>query len=183
MYIEDRNFQADSFRFSGISSCLECYNLPSRVYWRTRNQFWSIRIYWLKDDCGLYLRSLRTGSIKVSVFHTVLLDNRFHSELSNSTNFNNDVIHGLTSALILHPIGLFSFSKRLFINSCLPFCFFSAAALAALAVIFGLCGTAYSRAGTIFMTLVTTLAALVTLVAWVIDMVRSLFKKLFILTL
>ncbi|GJJ13590.1 putative secondary metabolism biosyntheticenzyme [Clathrus columnatus] len=69
--------------------------------------------------------------------------------LSN-TNLNNTVIRGLTSALILHPIG---------------------AALAALAVLFGLCGAAYSRVGTIFMTLTTTIAALVTLVAFIIDMV------------
>lgn len=69
--------------------------------------------------------------------------------LSNS-HLNNTVIKGLTAALILHPI---------------------AAGLAAIAVIFGLCGTAYSRAGTIFMTLVTTVAALVTLIAWIIDMI------------
>jgi len=66
------------------------------------------------------------------------------------TNFDNDVIHNLTFVLILHPI---------------------AAGLAGLAVIFGLCGAAYSRVGTIFMTLGATLATLVTLVVWIIDMV------------
>jgi len=68
----------------------------------------------------------------------------------DNTNLNNDVIHNLTFVLILHPI---------------------AAALSALAVIFGLCGAAYSRLGTIFMSLSAALATLVTLVAWVIDMV------------
>jgi len=66
----------------------------------------------------------------------------------------------LTFVLVLHPI---------------------AAGLAGLAVLFGLCGAAYSRVGTIFMTLTATLALLVTLVVWVIDMVlwgiaRSRFR-------
>ncbi|KAF8589037.1 pali-domain-containing protein [Ramaria rubella] len=66
------------------------------------------------------------------------------------TNFDNGVIHNLTFVLILHPI---------------------AAGLAAIAVLFGLCGAAYSRVGTIFMTISATLATLVTIIAWVIDMV------------
>jgi len=70
--------------------------------------------------------------------------------LPGNTQLNNKVIHNLTAVLILHPI---------------------AAALSGLAVLFGLCGAAYSRMGTIFMTLTTTLAALVTLIAWIIDMV------------
>ena len=45
------------------------------------------------------------------------------------------------------------------------------AGLSGLAVLFGLCGAAYHRAGTVFMTLVSALALLVTLIAWVIEMV------------
>ncbi|KZV85811.1 pali-domain-containing protein [Exidia glandulosa HHB12029] len=66
------------------------------------------------------------------------------------TRLNSGVIHNLTFVLILHPI---------------------AAGLAGLAVIFGLCGAAYSRIGTIFMSISAALATLVTLVVWVIDMV------------
>ena len=46
-----------------------------------------------------------------------------------------------------------------------------AAGLSGLAVLFGLCGFAYHRSGTVFMTLVSALALLVTLIAWVIEMV------------
>ncbi|ESK96820.1 hypothetical protein Moror_6616 [Moniliophthora roreri MCA 2997] len=63
---------------------------------------------------------------------------------------NNGIIHNLTVVLILHPI---------------------AAGLAGLAVLFGLCGAGYHRAGTVLMTLLSGLAAIVTLVVWVIDMV------------
>ena len=47
----------------------------------------------------------------------------------------------------------------------------SGAGLSGIAVLFGLCGAAYHRAGTIFMTLISALAFLVTLVAWVVEMV------------
>ncbi|KIJ50439.1 hypothetical protein M422DRAFT_245710 [Sphaerobolus stellatus SS14] len=57
--------------------------------------------------------------------------------LPGNTNLNNDVIHNLTFVLILHPI---------------------AAGLAGLTVLFGFCGTVYSRIGVIFMTLTATLA-------------------------
>ncbi|KIJ35661.1 hypothetical protein M422DRAFT_132584, partial [Sphaerobolus stellatus SS14] len=70
------------------------------------------------------------------------------------TNLNNDVIHNLTFVLTLHTI---------------------AVGLAGLAVLFGLCGTAYSRIGTILMTFTATLALLVTLVVWVIA--RSRFRN------
>ncbi|KAM5531092.1 hypothetical protein V8D89_015257 [Ganoderma adspersum] len=63
---------------------------------------------------------------------------------------NNVVFHNLTYALILIPIG---------------------AGLSGLAVLFGICGAAYHRAGTVFMMLTSTLAFLVTLVAWVLEMV------------
>jgi len=64
---------------------------------------------------------------------------------------NTGILHNLTKTLILHPI---------------------AAGLAGMAVLFGLCGAAARhRAGTVFMTLLAGLAALITLVAWVIDMV------------
>ncbi|EEB96206.1 hypothetical protein MPER_04698 [Moniliophthora perniciosa FA553] len=56
---------------------------------------------------------------------------------------NNGIIHNLTRVLILHPI---------------------AARLAGLAVLFGLCGAGYHRAGTVLMTLLSGLAAIITLV-------------------
>jgi len=67
----------------------------------------------------------------------------------DTTNINTDTLHNLTRTLILHPI---------------------AAGLSGLAVIFGLCGAAYHRAGTILMALCAGLAFLITLLAWVIDM-------------
>ncbi|KAI0769343.1 pali-domain-containing protein [Trametes elegans] len=63
---------------------------------------------------------------------------------------NDGLFHNLTIVLILIPIG---------------------AGLSGLAVLFGLCGAAYHRAGTVFMTLLSALAFLVTLVAWVVEMV------------
>ncbi|KAI0674969.1 pali-domain-containing protein [Trametes maxima] len=66
------------------------------------------------------------------------------------SRINDNLFHNLTYVLILIPIG---------------------AGLSGLAVLFGLCGAAYHRAGTVFMTLLAALAFLVTLVAWVIEMV------------
>lgn len=63
---------------------------------------------------------------------------------------NTGTLHNLTKTLILHPI---------------------ACGLAGLAFIFGLCGIGGTRFGTVMMTLMSALAAIVTLVAWVIDMV------------
>ncbi|QRV85927.1 SUR7/Pali family protein [Ceratobasidium sp. AG-Ba] len=68
----------------------------------------------------------------------------------NDDRLNTAVIHNLTYVMVLHPI---------------------AAGLAGLSVLFGLCGAAYSRVGTIFMTLAAALATLCTLVVFVIDMV------------
>ncbi|KZT71041.1 pali-domain-containing protein [Daedalea quercina L-15889] len=72
----------------------------------------------------------------------------FPSGVADST-LNNDLFHNLTGALILVPI---------------------AAGLSGVAFLFGLCGAAYHRVGTVFMTLVSALAFLVTLVVWVIEM-------------
>ncbi|KDQ57590.1 hypothetical protein JAAARDRAFT_156382 [Jaapia argillacea MUCL 33604] len=77
------------------------------------------------------------------------------------SRLNDHIIHGLTGALILHPI---------------------AAGLSGLAVLFGICGASYHRVGTVFMSLIAALATLATLVAWVIDMVlfgiaRSQFRN------
>ena len=55
--------------------------------------------------------------------------------------------HDLTDTLILNPV---------------------TAGLAGLAVLFGLCGAAYHRPGTILMAIAALLAFLVTLVAWVL---------------
>ncbi|KAG9031608.1 hypothetical protein FS837_002941 [Tulasnella sp. UAMH 9824] len=64
--------------------------------------------------------------------------------------FNSTVIHNLTYVLVLHPI---------------------AAGFAFIAVIFGLCGAASHRVGTIIMSVAALLATIITLVVWVIDMV------------
>jgi hypothetical protein len=63
---------------------------------------------------------------------------------------NSEATRRLTKVLILHPI---------------------AAGLAGLAFLFGMCGAAYHRTGTIFMTIVSALATLVTLVIFIIDVV------------
>ncbi|KAI8993807.1 hypothetical protein BD414DRAFT_480500 [Trametes punicea] len=63
---------------------------------------------------------------------------------------NGGLFHNLTISLILIPI---------------------AAGLSGIAVLFGLCGAGYHRVGTVFMTLTSALAFLVTLVVWVLEMV------------
>jgi len=68
----------------------------------------------------------------------------------SDTKLNTGILHNLTYVLVLYPI---------------------AAGLSGLAVLFGLCGASYHRAGTVFMTLLSALALLCTLVAWVISMV------------
>jgi len=68
---------------------------------------------------------------------------------ATGSRINTTVIHNLTFALILHPI---------------------AAGLSGLAVIFGLCGASYNRIGTILMSLFSGLAAVITLVVWILDM-------------
>lgn len=73
-----------------------------------------------------------------------------HELIYRSAELESSTIHNLTSTLILHPI---------------------AAGLSGLAVLFGICGSDYNRTGTVFMALFCSLAALVTLVAWVLDMV------------
>ncbi|KAK2464332.1 hypothetical protein APHAL10511_003789 [Amanita phalloides] len=70
----------------------------------------------------------------------------------NTSHLESTIILNLTKALILHPI---------------------AAGLSGIAFLFGLCGISRHRSGTVFMTLVSGLAAITTFVVWVIDM--SLF--------
>jgi len=65
-------------------------------------------------------------------------------------SLNTTVIHNLTKTLILHPI---------------------AAGLSGLAFLFGMGGVCGSRGGTIMMTIISALAAIVTMVIWVIDMI------------
>ncbi|KAI0695539.1 pali-domain-containing protein [Cytidiella melzeri] len=62
---------------------------------------------------------------------------------------NGGSLHNLTFALILIPI---------------------AAGLSGLAFLFGICGAAYHRTGTVFMSIISALALLVTLVGWVLEM-------------
>ncbi|KAI0046054.1 pali-domain-containing protein [Auriscalpium vulgare] len=78
----------------------------------------------------------------------------------SSSRLSSGTVHALTDTLILIPI---------------------AAGLSGLAVIFGLCGAAYHRMGTVFMSLAASLALVVTLVAWILEMtlfgiVRSHFR-------
>lgn len=47
----------------------------------------------------------------------------------------------------------------------------TAAGLAGLAFLFGICGASYHRAGTVVMTLLSGLALLTTFVIWIIDMI------------
>jgi len=68
---------------------------------------------------------------------------------ASNSNINNVTVHNLTKVLILHPI---------------------AAGLSGLAFLFGVCGAASHRVGTVFMTLFSALAALITLVIFVIDL-------------
>lgn len=85
---------------------------------------------------------------------------------------NSAVLHGLTKALILHPIGNNYTSSHLYPRH--PFLTYTpilAAGLAGFAFFFGICGLANLRIGTIFMTLLAGLALLATFVVWVIDMI------------
>ncbi|KAF5372898.1 hypothetical protein D9758_001775 [Tetrapyrgos nigripes] len=68
----------------------------------------------------------------------------------DDSRINTKIIENLTKTLILHPI---------------------AAGLAGLAVLFGLCGVGYHRAGTVIMTLLAALATIITFIAFVLDMV------------
>jgi uncharacterized membrane protein len=72
----------------------------------------------------------------------------FDAAFSNSVSIDTRNIHNLTIALILHPI---------------------AAGLSGLAFIFGMCGL-LTRFGSVMQTLLSSLAGLVTLVVWVLDM-------------
>jgi len=67
----------------------------------------------------------------------------------SDTKLNTGILHNLTFVLVLYPI---------------------AAGLAGLSVLFGLCGACYHRAGTVFMSLLSALATICTLIAWVISM-------------
>jgi len=70
---------------------------------------------------------------------------------NNSSLLNSSVLKNLTYILVLHPV---------------------AAALSFVAVVFGACGAfSYSRLGTIMMTLVSSLALFVTVIAFSIDMI------------
>ncbi|CAL1707060.1 unnamed protein product [Somion occarium] len=103
-------------------------------------------IYFLSADAG-------GGETRFGVFGYTDSSTRvgwfFPSDLADS-RLNGTLFHNLTFVLILIPIS---------------------AGLSGIAFLFGLCGFAYHRAGTVFMTLVSALALLVTLVAWVIEMV------------
>ncbi|KAG8957970.1 hypothetical protein FRC03_009577 [Tulasnella sp. 419] len=68
----------------------------------------------------------------------------------DDSRVNNVILKNLTYVLILHPI---------------------AAGFAFIAVVFGICGAANHRSGTIIMAIASAMATVLTLVVWVIDMV------------
>lgn len=80
-------------------------------------------------------------------------------------------MRNLTKTLILHPIGTLHDPLIPWSNSSNFHVSPPAAGLAGLAFLFGLCGASYHRVGTILMTLLSGLATLATLLAFIIDMV------------
>ncbi|KAF8758597.1 Pali protein [Rhizoctonia solani] len=86
----------------------------------------------------------------VSFLNASVGGREIHFGVFGTDNLNTTTIRNLTYIMVLHPV---------------------AAGLAGLAVIFGLCGAAYSRVGTIFMSLAAALATICTLIVFVIDMV------------
>ena len=84
---------------------------------------------------------------------------------------NSAVLHNLTKALILHPIGNYT-SSHLGRTPFLTFTPILAAGISGFAFFFGICGLALaSRIATIFMTLLSGFALLATFVAFIIDMI------------
>jgi len=94
-------------------------------------------------------RSIHFGCFGYTGTHTHV-GYTFDASQIGISDLSNGIVHNLTFVLVLHPV---------------------AAALAGLAVIFGICGAGYHRAGTVLMSLAAGLATLVTTVAWVVDMV------------
>jgi len=79
----------------------------------------------------------------------------FPDPVADST-LNDGLFHNLTFTLVLIPV---------------------AAGLSGLAFLFGLCGVSYHRSGTVFMSLLSALALLVTLIGWVLEMVLFGFAR------
>ncbi|KAJ3484707.1 hypothetical protein NLI96_g5465 [Meripilus lineatus] len=86
------------------------------------------------------------------------------------SKLNGGLFHNFTEVLILIPIGEHNTASASSVDL-IPCVWFLAAGLSGIAFLFGLCGYGYHRAGTVFMTLVSALAFLTTLVVWVIEMV------------
>jgi hypothetical protein len=85
----------------------------------------------------------------------------------NDSKLNTGVLHSLTFVLVLYPVG----ESHAKVEVKEPYLMhFTAAGLAGLSVIFGLCGACYHRAGTVFMSLLAALATVCALIAWVISM-------------
>lgn len=113
--------------------------------------------YFFPGNIGYVLQYTLYGAFVLN--HSIYSDGRL----------NGGLFHNFTNVLILIPIGKSQIRPDpLFILSTF---FLPAAGLSGIAFIFGLCGFAYHRAGTVFMTLVSALALLATLIAWVIEMV------------
>lgn len=86
----------------------------------------------------------------------------------SDSELNDGTFHNLTICLILVPIGTPPLHACLLSHR--AHTSYLAAGLSGLAFLFGLCGASYHRAGTVFMTLLSSLAFIVTLVVWVIEM-------------
>ncbi|KAK1217498.1 hypothetical protein PQX77_019849 [Marasmius sp. AFHP31] len=93
---------------------------------------------------------LQGGEVRYGIFGFTGSDTSIGYWFMGPDAVNSRAMHNLTFALILHPI---------------------AAGLAGLAVLFGICGAGYHRAGTVLMTLLSGLATIITLIVWVLDMV------------
>ncbi|KAF8876690.1 hypothetical protein CPB84DRAFT_1795668 [Gymnopilus junonius] len=90
-----------------------------------------------------------SGQLRYGVFGFTGSQTHIGYQFTNP-HLNSTILHNLSKALILHPI---------------------AAGISGLAFLFGICGAGYHRAGTVFMTLLSALALLATLIVWIIDII------------
>jgi hypothetical protein len=149
---------------TGFSICtdMECSLFPQ--VWRPPP--WCLWLHWLLYTRWIQLPATYWVSVKAFAYRYTSLMQYVcsDSELNDSTFFH------LTRVLILIPIGKLNLTNVV-VSPVADISTSLAAGLSGLAFLFGLCGAGYHRVGTILMSLVAALAMLVTLVAWVIEMV------------
>lgn len=81
-------------------------------------------------------------------------------------------LRNLTYVLILHPIGRYPSLDLSFTPSVNIYTRLTGAGLAFVAFLFGLCGSVrYSRIGTVVMSIIAGIAVIITLVAFIVDMI------------